>query len=122
MQQKWQRFALSRANLSKIPLLGGLTRQSVQTRINRMNPIGKAFLAQTTLILLADAVLPRPPKSMAIVNDDNEFWTKSKPDRVRWRKNAQAFERSLTADRIGAYFDPKTGELLAVIPPHLRLN
>ncbi len=122
LQQQWQRFALSRANVAALPLLGGLTRQTVATRIQRMNPVGQAFLAQATLILLIDATLPRPPKKMTIVNDDNEFWTKSKPDRVRWNRNARAFEHALSAEAIGAYLDPKTGELLALIPPHLRLQ
>ncbi len=122
MQQKWQRFALSRANLGKVPLFGGLTRPTVLTRMATMNPVGTAILVHTTLILLLDAVLPRPPKSMTIVNDDNEFWTKSRPDRVRWNRNAREFERNSTLARIGGYFDPKTGEFLALIPPHLRLN
>jgi len=122
MQQKWQRFGLSRANLKALPLLGGLTRQTVATRIANMHPIGRAYLVQATLILLIDAALPRPPKTMTVVNDKNEFWTKSKPDRVRWKSNETAFERSLTFANLGAHFDPKTGELLALIPPHLRLQ
>ncbi|MCV2868157.1 hypothetical protein OEW28_05900 [Defluviimonas sp. WL0002] len=122
MQQKWQRFGLSRANLGALPLLGSLTRQTVQTRIANMHPIGQAYLVQATLVLLLSAALPRAPKTMTVVNDDNEFWTKSKPDRVRWNRNANAFDRALTSANVGAHFDPKTGELLALIPPHLRLH
>lgn len=122
MQREWQKFALSRANLGAIPLLGELTRPTISKRISRMQPIGQVFLAQATLIVLLDAVLPRAPKSMTIVNDKNEFWTNSKPDRVRWNKNADMFERALTDKVLGAYYDPKTNELLALIPPHLRLE
>ncbi|MCB2139011.1 MAG: hypothetical protein KDE02_18070 [Rhodobacteraceae bacterium] len=122
MQQQWQRFALSRADVGVLPLIGGLTRPTVHARLARMNLIGRVFIAQATLILLLDIAFPRPPKKMTIVNDDNEFTSKAKPEPKRVSNfDIKPYKAKLKKDA-GAYFDPKTGELIALIPPHLRLK
>ena len=120
MQLQWQRFAASRADVSKIPLLGGLARPTVEKRMAGMDPVGPVLLAGTVLIILASSIRARRPEQMTVVNAGNEFTTKLNPHVV---KQVEINKRHDRAERIaakGALFDQQTGELIALIPPMFR--
>lgn len=120
MQQQWQRFAASRANVSKIPLLGGLTRPTVQKRIQNLSPMGKILLAGTVLIIIADRMASRKPERVTIVNAGNEFSTGKDPRVVKMVELNKRLDRATEVAVLGAYYDKRTGELLALIPPEFR--
>ncbi|MEP2029254.1 MAG: hypothetical protein ABJI96_11180 [Paracoccaceae bacterium] len=124
MQRRWQRFATSRVDVSKVPLLGGLTRPTVEKRLANMNSVGKILLAQTTLFIVINALASRKPKRVSIVNAGNDFTSTSNPRVVRnsqTKSNVDALlKRALVVSATGAHFDENTGELLALIPPEFR--
>ncbi len=117
LQRQWQRFAASRASLSKVPILGGLQHKPVSQRLEAMALVGSVFLLTTTLIIMATQMPRTRPKRVTVFNADNEFTTTTRAKTVK----KEQFDRILKpAEKIkgsGAFFDKKTGELLARIPP-----
>ena len=124
MQRRWQRFATSRVDISKVPLFGGLTRPTVEKRLEEMSPVGKILFAQTTLFIVTSALASRKPKSVSLVNAGNEFTTTESPRVVRSTKTKNQVDallrNALVVSTLGAHFDKNTGELLALIPPEFR--
>ena len=111
-------------DLSKVPLLGGLTRQTVENRLASMSPVGKILIAQATLFIVTSALTSRKPKRVRIVNAGNEFTSTTNPRVDKSSKTKAQIEallnKALLVSTTGAHFDNKTGELLALIPPEFR--
>lgn len=124
MQGPWQRFAASRADLSDLPLLGGLTRPPVARRMRAMSPAGQVLLAGTTLFLVLDDPSGRPPAALTIVNAGNEFAAPRPTAEVTRTDGLRRIEATRAAAHVvapdGVLVDEETGEFLALIPPGLR--
>jgi hypothetical protein len=111
-----RKLPLNRADTSKVPLLGGLTRRNVQTRLAVMDFVGTIYLVNTAMVMILTAGVPRPKKAL-IANKDSEYVLEKRARPVK-ADNLRARAQASGAAKIGtAWFDSKNDEIAAIVPP-----
>lgn len=123
LSQPWTRHPLNRADTSRIPLLGGLTRQTVGTRLGPMSLIGETFILGTTMLIALNVAIRIPLETLTIVNADNEYTTDRRLTEVSIEDLEQQLLEAERQNPVGeAFLDEETGELLTLVPPHREVR
>ena len=130
MNRMWWRHPLGRVALGG---LAGLSRPTAQKRMGAAELIGTAVVINAVVYVILDVALNGPPEEFLIINQNNEFTTKTKPSPVKNADEVRDFAgRILQSEVVSstsdgkAFFDVWTdfdGQFVGVtIPPHPNLR